>query len=109
MSIDSLKGAADQEFGRLEEAVGDLIGDRRLQARGMLDRAIGAVEQVYGQANGAARDALSQAANGARGARGELEGFIDVRPMLATGLALGIGIVVGALLLGGGKAALDRR
>ena|ERR1022692_270885 len=109
MSIDTLNGSADQEFGRLEEAVGDLNGDRKMQAKGMLDEAVGVVEQVYERASDTARGAMSQAANSARSAGGELEDFISERPMLAAGIALGIGITLGALLLGGGKAAYDRR
>jgi uncharacterized protein YjbJ (UPF0337 family) len=109
MSIDNLKGSAEQGFARLEKAVGDVAGDRKLQAKGMLDEAVGAVEQVYGQANHAARGALGQAAKRARSARGELEDFIGDRPVLAAGVALGIGIALGALVVGGGRAAYDRR
>jgi uncharacterized protein YjbJ (UPF0337 family) len=109
MSIDSLNGLADQELGRLEEAVGDLIGDRKMQAKGMLDEALGVAEQVYGRASDTARGALSQAANRARGARGELEDFLTGRPLVAIGIAIGVGIALGALLLGGGKVAHDRR
>jgi uncharacterized protein YjbJ (UPF0337 family) len=104
MSIDNVRGAAEQQLGRLEEAVGDLIGDPRLQARGMLNEASGAVEQVFGLANETAQGALSRAAIRTRRARDELEDFVGGRPVLATGIALGIGIAVGALLIGGGRA-----
>jgi|HubBroStandDraft_4_1064222.scaffolds.fasta_scaffold301143_3 uncharacterized protein YjbJ (UPF0337 family) len=108
MSINSLKGSAEQEFGRLEEAVGELAGDRTMQAKGMLDEACGAVEAVYGRANQTARGALGQAASRARNARGELEDFVGDRPMLATGIALGIGIALGAMVLAGGRATYRR-
>jgi ElaB/YqjD/DUF883 family membrane-anchored ribosome-binding protein len=109
MSIDSLSGTAEHEFGGLEATVGDLVSDRKMQAKGMLDEALGAAEQIYGRANNTARSVLGQAAQKARNASGKLKDFADDRPMVATGLALGIGIAVGALLLGGGRAAYDRR
>ncbi len=109
MSTDSLRDAADPTFGRLEEAVGDLVSDRKMQAKGILDEAVGAAEQVYGLASRTARGALNQAAGPARSARDEVEDFIGDRPVLAAGIALGVGIALGALLLGGGRAAYDRR
>ena len=89
MFTDTLDGAAKQHFGRLEEAVGDVIGDRQLQAKGVLDDAAGAVEQVDGLASDTAHEALSQAARRARNARGDLEDLVAGRPILATGITLG--------------------
>jgi uncharacterized protein YjbJ (UPF0337 family) len=109
MSVDSLRDLAEQPVGRLDEAVGDLVSDRKMQAKGMLDEAVDAAEQVYGLANRTARGALNQAAGPARSARDEVEDFIGDRPVLAAGIALGVGIALGALLLGGGRAAYDRR
>jgi ElaB/YqjD/DUF883 family membrane-anchored ribosome-binding protein len=109
MSVDSLKRSVDQEFGRLGEGAADLIGEGASQARNALDGASRAAGEAYGRANETARGALKGAANAARSVGGELEDFLGERPALAAAVALGIGIVLGALLLGGGKAIYDRR
>jgi ElaB/YqjD/DUF883 family membrane-anchored ribosome-binding protein len=109
MSIDSLRSSADQKFGRLEETVGDLIGDAKRQAKDAADGALDAAERVYGRADDTARAVLRRASNGARSARGEVEDFFADQPVLAAAIALGLGIALGVLLLGGGKAAYDHR
>jgi uncharacterized protein YjbJ (UPF0337 family) len=108
MSTNTLEGSAERQFGRLEEAVGDLIGDGKLQAKGMLDDAAGAAEQVYGLASETAQVALSQVASRARNARGDFEDLVSDRPILATGITLGIGIAIGVLLIGSGRAVHPR-
>jgi uncharacterized protein YjbJ (UPF0337 family) len=42
-------GAARDAFGRVQEAVGSVAGDRNTQARGMANQAQGQAENVLGQ------------------------------------------------------------
>jgi uncharacterized protein YjbJ (UPF0337 family) len=104
MSMDRIEGTARQAAGRVQDAVGGLVGDGAMQAKGKLDEAVGSVQDAYGRATDTARDAFNQAADRARGARGDLEDFVIEQPLVATGVALGIGLVLGLLLLGGSRA-----
>jgi uncharacterized protein YjbJ (UPF0337 family) len=109
MSFDQVEGAARQGIGRAKEAIGDVIGNPGLQAKGVLDEALGTVQETYGRVSERARGALDQAASRARGARGDLEDLIDQQPVLVAAIALGIGIAIGLLVLGGSRAASSRR
>jgi uncharacterized protein YjbJ (UPF0337 family) len=108
MSLDSTEGAAKQGVGKIKETVGGVIGDSGMQAKGKLDEALGTVQETYGRVSGTARDVLSQAADRARSTRGELETLLDEQPMLVAAVALGVGVVIGMLLLGGRSIASRR-
>jgi uncharacterized protein YjbJ (UPF0337 family) len=109
MSLDQIEGSAKQGIGRVQETVGDAIGDTGMQAKGVLDEAVGAVQQTYGRVSDTARGAFNQAADRARGARGDFEDFAGENPVLVAGIALGIGLAFGLLLLGGSRLASSRR
>jgi uncharacterized protein YjbJ (UPF0337 family) len=109
MSFDQVEGAARQGLGQAEKAVGDLIGDTRLQARGVLDEAAGSLQQTYGRVSDSARGAFNQAADRARNARGDFEDFAGQNPVLTAAIALGIGLAFGLLLLGGSRVASSHR
>jgi uncharacterized protein YjbJ (UPF0337 family) len=109
MSLDSTEGAAKQGVGKIKETAGSVLGDTGMQAKGKLDEAMGSVQQTYGRVSETARDALSQAADRARSARGELQTLIDEQPVLVAAVALGLGLAIGLLLLGGTRMASDRR
>jgi uncharacterized protein YjbJ (UPF0337 family) len=57
MDKDRIEGAAKKAKGSVKEAVGNLTGDAKLKADGKLDKAEGHVQNAYGAAKDAVRDA----------------------------------------------------
>jgi uncharacterized protein YjbJ (UPF0337 family) len=68
MDKDRIVGAAKEFGGRVEGAVGDLADDSKTQASGTAREAAGTVQNLYGQAKDAARDAGATAAGYAKDA-----------------------------------------
>ncbi|MGV8832952.1 MAG: CsbD family protein [Devosia sp.] len=60
MHKDEVKGAGKQAEGAIKDAVGGLTGNDKLQAEGKLDKAEGKVQQKFGEAKDAVRDALKK-------------------------------------------------
>ena len=56
---DRLEGAAREIGGKTERAVGDLTGDTKTQAEGIVDQVGGAARNAYGQAKEAVRSVAS--------------------------------------------------
>lgn len=61
MDTDRVAGAARKVGGKVESAVGDLSGDAKLQGDGLVDQALGTVQNVAGQARDTLRDVAGQA------------------------------------------------
>ena len=57
MDKDRIVGSAKDFAGKVEGAVGDATGDARTQASGRARETTGTVQNLYGQAKDAARDA----------------------------------------------------
>lgn len=53
-------GALNQAKGTVKENVGALIGDKKMEAEGMADKAGGKVENAVGGAKDAVRDATDK-------------------------------------------------
>jgi uncharacterized protein YjbJ (UPF0337 family) len=68
MDKDRIAGSAKDFAGKVEGAVGDAMGDAQTQAAGRAREAAGSVQNLYGQAKDAARDAGDAAVNYAKGA-----------------------------------------
>jgi uncharacterized protein YjbJ (UPF0337 family) len=66
MDEDRIAGTAKEVTGKLERTVGDMAGDADATAAGSVRQAAGKVEDVYGQAKEAARDATDSAASYAK-------------------------------------------
>src|SRR5205807_458930 len=66
MDKDRIAGAANEFAGRAEGVIGDLAGDTRTQASAKAREAAGTVQNLYGQAKDAAREATGNAADYAR-------------------------------------------
>jgi uncharacterized protein YjbJ (UPF0337 family) len=79
---DSLEGNVREMGGRVQQTVGEAVGDSKMQADGLYNQAAGNAQRVWGQA----RDATDQAT-----------GAIRAQPLLAAVIALGIGYVLGRL------------
>jgi uncharacterized protein YjbJ (UPF0337 family) len=55
MDKDRIDGAANQAKGAVKETAGKIIGDKKLQTEGTLDKAKGQVESAVGGAKGTLR------------------------------------------------------
>ena len=68
MDKDRIVGSAKEFAGRAEGAIGDLASDTQTQASGKAREAAGSVQNLYGQAKDAVRDAGETAAGYAKDA-----------------------------------------
>ena len=68
MDKDRIAGSAKEFAGRVEGGVGETIGDTRMQGSGSAREAAGSMQNLYGQAKDAARDAGEAAVDYARDA-----------------------------------------
>ena len=68
MDKDRIAGSAKDFAGKVEGVVGDATGDAQTQASGRLREATGTVQNLYGQAKDAVRDAGETAAGYAKDA-----------------------------------------
>lgn len=107
MDKDRISGSAKDFVGKVEGAVGGIAGDTRTQAEGRAREAAGTVQNLYGQAKDAARDATDAAVNYARDAydSGNLRGgqeavtrTVQDNPLGALLVAAGIGFALAMLL-----------
>jgi uncharacterized protein YjbJ (UPF0337 family) len=57
MDKDRIDGAGKQVKGAIKDAAGKVTGDRKLQAEGKADKAVGKVQGEVGKAKDAVRDA----------------------------------------------------
>lgn len=79
---DRLEGTAREMGGRVQQTVGEAVGDAKTQADGVYNQAAGRAQQVWGQAQ-EATDQVSSA--------------IRAQPLVAAAIALGIGYMLGRL------------
>jgi uncharacterized protein YjbJ (UPF0337 family) len=68
MDKDRIAGSAKDFAGKVEGAVGDMTGNAKTQAEGRAREAAGTVQNLYGQAKDAARDATEAAVDYAKDA-----------------------------------------
>jgi uncharacterized protein YjbJ (UPF0337 family) len=68
MDKDRIAGAAKDAAGKVEGTVGDMAGDAQTSAAGRLRETSGTVQNLYGQAKDAARDAGDAAVSFAKDA-----------------------------------------
>ncbi len=61
MSEEHVKGSLEKVGGRIKEAAGALVGDKRLKTEGQLDQVKGGVHQAWGDVKDAARDLTDRA------------------------------------------------
>ncbi len=119
MSEDQFNGVGKETVGHVEDAAGGLVGDAKLQADGKVKQVAGAAQKVLGQAKDKAdaalheaRDkadaALSQAKDKAQDVVGDVETYTRDKPLMALGIAAGVGVVLGVLLAGGGRTVYVR-
>jgi uncharacterized protein YjbJ (UPF0337 family) len=79
---DRFEGTARELGGRVQQTVGDAVGDAKTQADGLYNQAAGKAQQAWGQA----QEATDQVSD-----------VIRAQPLIAAGIALGIGYILGRL------------
>ena len=95
MDEDRLYGTAKNIGGKVQEGFGRATGDTETQARGVVNQAAGAAQDLYGQAKDAAADAANSMFHGAATAQDYLRQFIENRPYTTAVLALSLGWLIG--------------
>ena len=68
MSVDSdrIAGSAKNVAGKVESAIGEMVGDKRTEAEGRARETMGTAQNLYGQAKDEARDVSDAAAGYAK-------------------------------------------
>jgi len=97
MNEDRIVGTARNLGGTVQEGVGRAVGDRQMQAEGMVDQVTGAAQNLYGQAKDTAAEAAAAVRGGAVTAEDYLRQTIEQRPYTAAFVALCIGWLIGRM------------
>jgi uncharacterized protein YjbJ (UPF0337 family) len=79
---DKFEGSVRDMGGRVQQKVGETVGDAKTQADGVYNQAAGKAQQAWGQA----QDASEQ-----------LSDTIRAQPLVAAAVAVGIGYLLGRL------------
>ena len=56
MNKDQVSGKAEQALGRVKQSVGETLGNEKLANQGVVDQAIGAAKETWGNAKDAAKE-----------------------------------------------------
>ena len=91
MDENRIEGAAATIGGKVEDTVGSLVGDTRLQTEGKADQLSGRVQNAYGSAKDALGDGASALAD-------QLEEFVQDKPLIALLSAATVGFLVARLI-----------
>ena len=63
MNKDQVEGRVDQSMGKVKEVTGKLVGNKKLQTKGLSEQAKGKVQTVYGDTKENAKDAAKKVIN----------------------------------------------
>ncbi len=80
MDSNKIEGVTDQVSGKIKEGIGSVMGDSATEASGKAQQFGGQAQSAYADAIDTVRDLTAD------------------QPLLAVGVAVGIGFVLGALL-----------
>jgi uncharacterized protein YjbJ (UPF0337 family) len=88
MDENRVEGTVRKATGKVQEGVGRVMGDTKMQAEGMANEIRGSAQDLYGQAHENASELVRSV--------GDVVGkFIKEQPYTATLIALGIGWLLG--------------
>jgi uncharacterized protein YjbJ (UPF0337 family) len=97
MDENRVSGTARNVGGKIEEGLGRVTGDTKIQAEGIAKQVSGADQDMYGHA----RDLASEAAGSARDTASSFEKLlrntIEIQPYTTAFIALGIGWLLGRM------------
>ena len=105
MDENRFEGAARKIGGKIEGGLGDLTGDKKMQAEGAVDKMAGSAQSAYGQAADAVRNTAdrvvsqggdygSQVLDQIEEAGDYLAEQVDNRPITAVLIAAGVGFLI---------------
>ena len=98
MDDNRIEGAARTIGGKVESAVGNMTGDTKTQAEGVIDQAAGKAQRAYGQAKDtvrtAANDYSSQVLDTVEEYGDLLAEKVDARPITSVLIAAGVGFLL---------------
>ena len=105
MDENRFEGAARKIGGKIEGGLGDLTGDKKMQAEGAMDKLAGSAQSAYGQAADAVRNTAdrvmsqggdygSQVLDQIEEAGDYLAEQVDNRPITSILIAAGVGFLI---------------
>jgi uncharacterized protein YjbJ (UPF0337 family) len=97
MNGDGVEGTAKNLGGKLEEGFGRATGDVKSQVEGSVKQAVGAAQDLYGQARGTAGEAAAVVRRQAGSLEETIRENVETRPYTAVAIALAVGWCVGRL------------
>jgi uncharacterized protein YjbJ (UPF0337 family) len=97
MNADRMEGTARNLGGKVEEGFGRATGDVKSQVEGTVKQAVGAAQDLYGQARDTAGDAAAAVKRQAGSFEQTIRENVETRPYTAVAIALAIGWFVGRL------------
>jgi uncharacterized protein YjbJ (UPF0337 family) len=97
MNSDRMEGTAKNLGGKVEEGFGRATGDIKSQVEGTVKQAVGAAQDLYGQARDTAGDAAAMVRRRAGSLEETIRENVETRPYTAVAIALAIGWFVGRL------------
>jgi uncharacterized protein YjbJ (UPF0337 family) len=97
MNADRMEGTAKNLGGKLKEGFGRGTGDVKSQVEGTVKQAVGAAQDLYGQARESAGDAAAIVRRKAGSLEETIRENVEARPYTAVAIALALGWFVGRL------------
>jgi uncharacterized protein YjbJ (UPF0337 family) len=97
MNGDRMEGTARNLGGKVEEGFGRATGDIKSQVEGTVKQAVGAAQDLYGQARDTAGDAAAMVRRRAGSLEETIRENVETRPYTAVAIALALGWFVGRL------------
>jgi len=97
MNSDRMEGTAKNLGGKVEEGFGRATGDIKSQVEGTMKQAVGAAQDLYGQARETAGDAAAMVKRRAGSFEEMIRENVETRPYTAVAIALALGWCVGRL------------
>jgi len=97
MTDDRIAGTARNIGGKVQEGFGAVTGDKKTEAQGKVNQAMGSAQDLYGQAKDVASDAAEAVKQGAKDADDYVRSFIEERPYTTAIGALVVGWFIGHL------------
>ncbi len=97
MNEDRVVGTARNAAGKLQERFGNVAGDAKMQASGIVNQVAGAAQDAYGQTRDAATELAATARGSASNFESALRNAIETQPYTAALIALSIGWLFGRM------------
>jgi uncharacterized protein YjbJ (UPF0337 family) len=97
MNGDRVEGTVKNMGGKLEEGFGRATGDVKTQVEGTMKQAVGAAQDLYGQARETAGDAAAAVRRQAGSLEETIRENVETRPYTAVAIALALGWFIGRL------------